>query len=495
MDKKRIGVFLNCPSDLGGQYQYCFSALDALATLPKEKYEIIAIYTYDCWESICANYGFTLHKVQCKTAGLYENIHKLCCDILLYLVEGFNITEIIPDIPLIVAVHDLCFHYDKENSWIKSELGYHTYKDIYGKLTNRAMGILVDSEYGKKQLIELYGTHCADKVYVMPFVPPKYLYEPVEQKVSDISQKLPDKYIFYPANFFPHKNHSNLVIAAKRLKDKGIIINLVFTGKENEYSKNIHSLVEANGMLDQVIFTGRIPDNDMRYAYEHARAMVMPTLEGPTNIPPLEAMLLGCPVAVSRVGAMPEQVGRDGLTFDPFDVDDIASVLKRLWLDDELCDNLIQNGFEQMKNNTLEEFNNRFVVAVQKTLETVEARTKILNDLLEQIRGYKIICYGLGDYGYWVYKYLSSIGVKVEAFFDQAPENNDFYDGKVFRMEDWQQETEGYVVLLTLRNMNTNMLVKEKLKNVGFTHTCVVTWQMIITILQHFDCLVHYPRG
>lgn len=495
MDKRRIGVFLNCTPDWGGQYQYCLSALDALSTLPKDEYEIIAIYTFDCWYSICTTYGFFLHKVQRRIVGLYENIHELRCDMLLYLAEGFNISEIIPDIPVMIAVHDLNFHYDRDNTWVKSELGYRTYESIYGKLTNRAIGILVDSEYGKEQLIELYGTHCAGKIYVMPFVPPKYLYEQREKIEPRSFLDLPDKFIFYPAVFVPHKNHKNLIKAARRLRDRGIIVNLVFTGQKNEYYKTICSLVDENDMTGQVWFIGRIPNKEMRYVYEKARAMVMPTLEGPTNIPPLEAMMLGCPVAVSNVGAMPEQVGDNGLTFDPHNVDELASVLERLWLDDALCEKLIHNGFEQMKNNTLEEFNNRFVVAVQKALEIVEVRNRILDDLLEQIRGYKIICYGVGEYGYWVYKYLSSIGLKVEAFFDQAPENNVFFDGKVFRMEEWQQETEGYIILLTLSNRNTNMLVKEELKTIGFTRTCVVTWQMILMILQHFDCFVHYPRG
>ena len=74
MDKKRIGIFLNCNSDWGGQYQYCLSAVDALSTLPKDQYEILAIYTYDCWQDICTEYGFILCKVPCRTAVLYNRV-------------------------------------------------------------------------------------------------------------------------------------------------------------------------------------------------------------------------------------------------------------------------------------------------------------------------------------------------------------------------------------------------------------------------------------
>ena len=76
-------------------------------------------------------------------------------------------------------------------------------------------------------------------------------------------------------------------------------------------------------------------------------ALVMPTFGGPTNIPQLEAFVLGCPVATSRIFGIPEQVGDAALLFDPADVDEIADCVKRLWQDDALCDSLIRAGHER----------------------------------------------------------------------------------------------------------------------------------------------------
>ena len=314
-------------------------------------------------------------------------------------------------------------------------------------------------------------------------------------KIYTSSLELPDKYIFYPAVFFPHKNHKNLILAAKKLKDRDIMVKLVFTGQENEYRRKIKKLVDQNDMTDQVIFIGRISDNDMLYAYRNARAMVMPTLEGPTNIPPLEAMLLGCPVAVSRIGAMPEQVGTDGLTFDPKDVDEISTILERLWLDDTLCERQIYNGFVQMKKNTIEVFNKRFSIAINNAIERVDSENKVCKDMLQEVSSYKIICYGLGENGYWLHKYLLSQRIPIEAFFDQNPDNNTFFNGAVCRIEDWKQRKEDYVVLLTLNNEKTNKMIEEKLMSHGFRHTYIITKEIVLSILQHFDCYVHYPRG
>jgi glycosyltransferase involved in cell wall biosynthesis len=78
--------------------------------------------------------------------------------------------------------------------------------------------------------------------------------------------------------------------------------------------------------------------------YQRARALIMPTFFGPTNIPPLEAFSLGCPVAISKIYGMPEQVGNAALLFDPSSETEIAEIMYRLWTDDELCDTLARKG-------------------------------------------------------------------------------------------------------------------------------------------------------
>jgi len=87
-----------------------------------------------------------------------------------------------------------------------------------------------------------------------------------------------------------------------------------------------------------------VDDREMAAFYRLARALVMPTYFGPTNIPQLEAFALGCPVATSRIYAIPEQVGDAALLFDPSSVDEIHECLVRLWDDDALCEDLAARG-------------------------------------------------------------------------------------------------------------------------------------------------------
>jgi glycosyltransferase involved in cell wall biosynthesis len=86
----------------------------------------------------------------------------------------------------------------------------------------------------------------------------------------------------------------------------------------------------------------------------------MPTFFGPTNIPPLEAFELGCPVATSRIYGVPEQLGDAALLFDPHSIEEIHDCLVRLWMDNSLCDDLAQRGRERARKWGPEQFAARF---------------------------------------------------------------------------------------------------------------------------------------
>ena len=78
--------------------------------------------------------------------------------------------------------------------------------------------------------------------------------------------------------------------------------------------------------------------------YKNARALIFPSFFGPTNIPPLEAIACGCPMAVSNIYAMPDQVLDASIYFDPLSLDSLSKSIELLWTDDNLCSDLVLNG-------------------------------------------------------------------------------------------------------------------------------------------------------
>lgn len=77
---------------------------------------------------------------------------------------------------------------------------------------------------------------------------------------------------------------------------------------------------------------------------------------------------MGCQGTVSRVCAMPWQIGEAGLTFDPKSVDEIAATLEKLWSDVDLGKTLAEKGKERAEYFSQERFNERFQKAIAKAL-------------------------------------------------------------------------------------------------------------------------------
>ena len=118
---------------------------------------------------------------------------------------------------------------------------------------------------------------------------------------------LPDRYLFYPAQFWPHKNHARIVQALGVLKrEHGLKIPVVFSGshtveiRERTF-REVMSVSSQLGLEKEIHYLGYVPDEDMSGIYAEAVGLVMPTFFGPTNIPIFEAWAFGCPVLTSDI--------------------------------------------------------------------------------------------------------------------------------------------------------------------------------------------------
>ena len=270
------------------------------------------------------------------------------------------------DVPSIGTIHDLMHRYQRQFSEV-SKNGRHRYREKhFSFMCEFSKGVLVDSKLGKKQVCESYGVS-PDKIFILPFIPSQQLNQQVRAEDFQRKYRLPRKFIFYPAQFWSHKNHKRLILAVNSLRMVIPDIQLLLVGSSKNAYKDVVELVHDLDLQDIVHFMGFVPDNDLPEFYRRARAMIMPTFFGPTNIPPLEAFYLGCPAGVSNVYSMPEQVGDAALLFDPSSVEDIAGVIKRLWTDDDLCNVLIKKGKEKSRSWGQPQFNNIFAEIIEKS--------------------------------------------------------------------------------------------------------------------------------
>jgi glycosyltransferase involved in cell wall biosynthesis len=221
----------------------------------------------------------------------------------------------------------------------------------YGTLSRQAAMVAVASRWTKQDVERHFGLPEA-KVHIVPLAPPIDAYpEPTAEGTAETSRRLrlPDAYVLYPAQTWPHKNHVGLLQALHRLRqERGLVVPLVAPGHQNEHFAELERLTAELGLMDQVRWLGFVSGDDLRVLYRRARAVVIPTLFEAGSAPLWEAFREGVPAACSNVTSLPAQAGDAALVFDPHDVGQIGEATARLWIDEALRETLAVRGRERI---------------------------------------------------------------------------------------------------------------------------------------------------
>lgn len=226
----------------------------------------------------------------------------------------------------------------------------------YRQLCTQAKCVIVASSWAKRDLIEHYNLS-PEKIQVVPVAPVVEGYTPpTVDQIAAYSQKhqLPERFIFYPAQSWAHKNHLALLQALALLRDQGLVVNLVLAGGVNDFYGRIQQRVRALDLVSQVHHVGYAVPLEMQCLYKLCRCLVFPSKFEGWGMPITEAFREECPVACSNVTSLPAMVGDAALLFHPDRPGEIADAIKRLWTEDQLCRELVVRGRRRVDGLTLE---------------------------------------------------------------------------------------------------------------------------------------------
>lgn len=194
---------------------------------------------------------------------------------------------------------------------------------------NKALIVCCESERGKIEIIDNY--HIPEnRVAILPLFPSKIILdEVVAAKPSFMNN---EAFFFYPAQFWAHKNHATLLDAFENfIKTPGFEeIKLILPGSNQGNQPYIESMIKQKGLTQHVLMPGFISDEDLKWLYQNAIALVFPSLLGPTNMPLLEAIYLNCKIACSDLIGHKELLNNDAYFFDPLAATDLKNVLIQL---------------------------------------------------------------------------------------------------------------------------------------------------------------------
>jgi len=211
---------------------------------------------------------------------------------------------------------------------------------VYNKMLFKASYIIAGNQTGKKEILENYPMN-PEKIRVVPFPTPiktntLYDYTPL------INIEKP--YIFYPAQFWPHKNHISLIETVRYLNENNYQIHCYFTGSDMGNMVYIKNTIKEYNLEKYIHVMGFVDDDMLVYLYKNALALTYVSLLGPNNLPPIEAVSLGCPVIVSNIPGHIEQMGDAALAVDATDPVEIGNAVIKLLSDSEFRGSLIIKG-------------------------------------------------------------------------------------------------------------------------------------------------------
>lgn len=257
------------------------------------------------------------------------------------------------DIPYILTVWDLQHRLQPEFPEVSSNGEWENRERFYRAAIGKAFAIIVDEEAGKEDIIRFYDSG-EEKVFVLPFTPPKInRTENIDINYIKNKYKIYSDYIFYPAQFWPHKNHVAILKAIKVLKEEyNTDISAVFVGSDKGNLSYIKKLSYGFGLDNQFFFLGFVQDEYIPVLYKGALALVMPTYFGPSNIPICEAFAYQCPVITSDIRGIREQVGDAGILVNPADYKALSEAIFSISKDKALREKLIVNGTKKIQSWT-----------------------------------------------------------------------------------------------------------------------------------------------
>ncbi len=270
-----------------------------------------------------------------------KELLKYGCD-LVYFPKQSVLSGALQRLNYITTLLDLC-HRDATEFPEAREFGQFQARERHFQthLTG-AIAVLTDSHALADSAARRYGVD-RERLVPMPFAPAISLDTRVANDKLKTLRKygLAEGYLFYPAQFWSHKNHIRILEALVILRTRGLRPNVVFAGGDKGNRRHVEGFVERNAMHEQTRFLGFVPAQDVRGLYEGCSAVVMPTYFGPTNLPPLEAWMIGKPLVYSSHFA--EQVGDAAICADPDDAQDLARAIQEV-MQPETSANLVRLG-------------------------------------------------------------------------------------------------------------------------------------------------------
>ena len=215
------------------------------------------------------------------------------------------------------------------------------FKTVLPRLLKSASAVVADSEHTRMDIHRFHGTPL-QKIRVVHCGVDHIKFRPTRD--VDVKERYGlERYVLAVGASYPHKNVIRALGAFARAKRSLPDLQFALIAGPSDYLEDVKRYVVDAGLTDVKVL-GYVDHHDLPRLYASAAAFIYPSLYEGFGLPPLEAMVHGCPAIVSRASSLPEVCGVAAYYIDPLDVDDMARAITTVVQNRGLQDDLRVKG-------------------------------------------------------------------------------------------------------------------------------------------------------
>lgn len=275
-------------------------------------------------------------------------------------------------IPTIVTIHDVIpLIYPKAYpAGIKGSINCFWQKRALKKIT----AVITDSRASKKDIIKFLKVP-EKKIFHIALAPFNHFHKIEDKsKLEEVRDKfdLPKKFVLFVGNVNWNKNLLNVAEASIKAN-----IDLVLIGKSFEERDDLNhpemssfrSFLKIYADNSKIHILGFINNEELGTIMSIADILLLPSFSEGFGLPILEAQACGVPVITSNISSMPEVAGKGALMVDPYSVENISQAIKKIINNQEIRQNFIKDGFENVKKFSWKKTAEATVKVYQKSIK------------------------------------------------------------------------------------------------------------------------------
>jgi glycosyltransferase involved in cell wall biosynthesis len=222
--------------------------------------------------------------------------------------------------PFMTTIHDITnVSFKTGSASTKNSFLYNLKHIIFKKvLLNQVVNskiIITPTQTAKNEIIAQYGQKYANKISCIY----EGVHSELRKSLGKLSNIYPKEYLLYVGNFYPHKNIERLIDAYYDFD-----IPLVLHGPKDFFSQRIAAYIKTKKRGDIIILDNSyVTPSELSLLYQHAKALIFPSLSEGFGLPIVEAMKFDLPIIASDIPVFMELLGKSYISFDPYNSEDI----------------------------------------------------------------------------------------------------------------------------------------------------------------------------